>query len=122
MAESMPITASLLEAAEIEPERARAVLAEALGGGDDGELYLERRESEVLLFDNGRLKEASFDTAQGFGLRAVAGEAVGYAHSSEMSEPALRRAADAVAAVRRGIGRVSGRFQLSDVTCSPGLP
>ena len=107
MAESMPITGSLLEAAGVEPERARDILAEALSGGDDGELYLERRESEVLLFDNGRLKEASFDTAQGFGLRAVAGEAVGYAHSSEMSEAALRRAADAVASVRRGH---AGRF------------
>ena len=54
------------------------------------------------MFDNGRLKTANFDTDQGFGLRAVAGEATGYAHSSEISEPALRRAADAVAAVKGG--------------------
>src|SRR5690606_32850952 len=53
-------------------------------------------------FDNGRLKTASYDEARGFGLRAVAGEAVGYAHSDEISEPALRRAVDAVGAVTRG--------------------
>src|SRR5919202_248119 len=101
------ISGNLLEAAGLDAARTRRLLAEALDGADDGELYLERRDSEVLLFDNGRLKEASFDTAQGFGLRAVADEAVGYAHSSEMSEAALKRAADAVAAVRRGY---RGRF------------
>ena len=101
MAEPRAISGNLLEAAGLDAERVRRLLAETLDGADDGELYLERRESEILLFDNGRLREASFDTAQGFGLRAVAEEAVGYAHSSELSEEALRRAADAVSAVRR---------------------
>lgn len=86
----------------VDREKARAVLAEALAGGDDGELFLEKRKSESLLFDNGRLKSASYGTAQGFGLRVVAGEAVGYAHASEISEAALRRAAAAAAAVKRG--------------------
>ena len=54
------------------------------------------------MFDNGRLKTANFNTDQGFGLRAVAGEATGYAHSSELSEAALLRAADAVSAVKAG--------------------
>ena len=54
------------------------------------------------MFDNGRLKAASFNTDQGFGLRAVAGEAVGYAHAGDLSEAALKRAADAVSAVTRG--------------------
>ena len=54
------------------------------------------------MFDNGRLKQATYDTAQGFGLRAVKGEAVGYAHASDVSEAALARAADAVRAVQGG--------------------
>ncbi len=78
------------------------LVAEALGGADDGELYLEYRQSESFQFDDGRLKSASFDTSQGFGLRAVAGESTGYAHASELSEAAMRRAAQAVRAVRRG--------------------
>ena len=64
----------------------RSFVSDALHGADDGELYLEYSQSESLSFDNGRLKGGSFNTDQGFGLRAVAGEAVGYAHSGEMSE------------------------------------
>ena len=54
-------------------------------------------QTEALVFDNGRLKQATYDTSQGFGLRAVKDDAVGYAHSSDVSLPALIRAADAVA-------------------------
>ena len=92
----------LLEAADLDPARARAIVADALDGADDGELFVEYSQSETLMFDNGRLKHANFDTEQGFGLRAVAGEAAGYAHSGDISEAALKRAADAVAAVKRG--------------------
>jgi TldD protein len=95
-------TRSILERAGLAPETARAAVADALKGADDGELFLEYSQSEGLVFDNGRLKSASFDTSQGFGLRAVAGEAAGYAHSGEISEPAIRRAADAVQAVKKG--------------------
>ncbi|MBD8553265.1 metalloprotease TldD [Rhizobium sp. CFBP 8762] len=80
----------------------RSVLNETLGRADDGELFIEHIQSESLSFDNGRLKGGSFNTDQGFGLRAVAGEAVGYAHSGELSLAALRRAGDAVGAVSRG--------------------
>ncbi len=69
---------------------------------DDGELYLEYSQSEVLSFDDGRLKTANFDTEQGFGLRTVAGEATGYAHASELSEDAIKRASAAVGAVKSG--------------------
>ena len=57
---------------------------------------------EALVFDDSRLKSASFDTTQGFGLRAVAGEATGYAHASELSEAALKRAASSIDAVKSG--------------------
>ena len=69
-------------------------LQEATQGADDGELFLERRQSEALVFDDGRVKTASFDAAQGFGLRAVRGEVSGYAHSSDISEAALQRAVE----------------------------
>ncbi len=86
----------------LDPEVARRITAGALDGADDGELYLEYVQSESLSFDNGRLKGASFNTSQGFGLRAVTGELSGFAHSGEISEAALKRAADAVGAVRGG--------------------
>jgi TldD protein len=77
-------------------------VADALKGADDGELFVEHAQAESLTFDNGRLKGGSFNTDQGFGLRAVADEAVGYAHSGELSLAALSRAADAVGAVTHG--------------------
>jgi len=81
---------------------AERTLRHALSGSDDGELFLEYRESELISLDNGRIDNTGFGTALGFGLRAVAGEATGYAHAGELSEPALRRAAESVAAVSRG--------------------
>ncbi len=76
----------------IDETRALSLLREAVAGGDDGELFLERRSSEALVFDDGRIKTASFDAGQGFGLRAVNGEVSGYAHATEISETALKRA------------------------------
>ncbi len=93
---------SLLEAFDCSPEQIKTLVADTVSGSDDGELFLEQREGEALVFDNGRLKTANFNTDQGFGLRAVAGESTGYAHSSELSKAALLRAADAVSAVKHG--------------------
>ena len=74
----------------------------ALDGCDDGELFMEYKQSEALAWDDGRLKSASFDTSQGFGLRAVSDESTGYAHASELSEAAIKRASDTVQSVRQG--------------------
>ena len=82
--------------------RTEALVAEALGVADDGELFLEYSQSESFSWDDGRLKSASFDTAHGFGLRAVAGEATGYAYASTLAEDALRRAGATVKAVHSG--------------------
>src|SRR6266508_3219199 len=100
-------TLSLMARTGLDQNRAESLLKRGLEGSDDGELFLEYRQAEALVFDNGRLKQATYDTAQGFGLRAVKGEAVGYAHASDMSDPSLRRAADAVRAVQGGY---SGRY------------
>jgi TldD protein len=86
--------------------RVERIVDEALHGADDGELFLEYAQSEALAFEDGRLKSAAFDTTQGFGLRAVAGEAIGFAHASELSEEAIMRAAATVKAVRAGRGGV----------------
>jgi TldD protein len=93
---------SLLTQFDISDDRVRRIVTDTINGADDGELYLEFSESESLMFDNGRLKTANFNTDQGFGLRAVAGEATGYAHSNELSEAALLRASDAVSTVKGG--------------------
>jgi TldD protein len=93
---------SLLNRFDVNEDDVKSLVAETIRGADDGELFLEYSDSEALMFDNGRLKTANFNTEQGFGLRAVAGEATGYAHSSELSHAALLRASDAVSAVKSG--------------------
>jgi TldD protein len=93
---------SLIDRSGLDRGKISGLIKRGLEGSDDGELFLEYRQSEALLFDNGRLKQATYDTAQGFGLRAVKDEAVGYAHASDLSEAAIARAADAVRAVKGG--------------------
>jgi TldD protein len=97
-----PALSSLIDRAGLDKGKVGQIVKRGLDGADDGELFLEYRQSEALVFDNGRLKQATYDTAQGFGLRAVKDEAVGYAHASDVSEAALARAADAVRAVKGG--------------------
>ncbi len=84
---------------------ALSLLREAVAGADDGEIYLERRRSEALVLDDGRIKHAGYDASEGFGLRAVRGEVAGYAHSTEISEAALRRA---VGTARLAVGQGGG--------------
>jgi TldD protein len=92
----------LLNETDLSVEQATQLTADALKDADDGELFLEYRQSESLTFDNGRLNTASYDTSRGFGLRAVAGEAAGYAQSSEISAAALKRASAAIQPVKAG--------------------
>ncbi|WP_417719775.1 metalloprotease TldD [Salipiger sp.] len=89
----------------LDPDVSLALLREALAGAEDGELFLERRRSEALVLDDGRIRTASYDASEGFGLRAVKGEAAGYAHSSELSESAIRRA---TGTVRLAVGEGGG--------------
>jgi len=92
---------------KLDAGRVQHLVDAALADCDAGELFLEYSQSESLVYDDGCLKQASFDTAQGFGLRAVAGESTGYAHSCELSEAAIARAANAVQVVKQGY---SGRL------------
>ncbi len=88
--------------AALDRTAAERIVNGALAGMDDGELFLEYRESEQLSLDDGRIRSAGFDTQLGFGLRAVLGEEAGYAHAGEVSADALGRAAATVSAVRAG--------------------
>ena len=87
----------------IDESAALATLRAATAGADDGEIFLERKRSEAIVLDDGRIKTASYDASEGFGLRAVRGEVAGYAHSTEISEKALSRAAE-TARLAVGVG------------------
>ncbi|WP_438988070.1 metalloprotease TldD [Marivivens donghaensis] len=89
----------------LDQDQALVLLREATAGADDGELFLERRRAEVLTLDDGRIKTASYDSSEGFGLRAVRGETAGYAHSTTIDESSLKRA---VATARLAVGDGGG--------------
>ena len=90
---------SFLYRDQLSPDAAQALTAQVLDKADDGELYLQYRKAEAFGFDDGRLKTASYDTAAGFGLRAVSGEMTAFAHANELSEAAIRRAGETMALI-----------------------
>ncbi|MCC6788148.1 MAG: metalloprotease TldD [Hyphomonadaceae bacterium] len=96
------LSATPEHAAEMDWDAAARILADAAKGADDGEIFAEDTRAESFHWDDGRLKSASFDATQGFGLRVVAGERAGYGHASVLETEAVSRAADAAAAVKMG--------------------
>lgn len=81
-------------AASWSPDEVETVLSKHLYGMDDGELFLEYRESETLGIENGLLRQAGFQRSSGFGLRGVQGEQTVFAHSGTLGRDALQRAAE----------------------------
>lgn len=80
-------------------DEVQKVLHQRLRGMDDGELFLEHRENETLGLENGVLRQAGFNRASGFGLRAVQGEQTFFAHSSTLGRDALSRACEGLYAL-----------------------
>ncbi len=82
----------------------------ALNHLDDGELYLEYKQSDALLLDDNRIKSANYDIEKGFGLRGVVGESTAYAHSSQISDIYIKRAIETINNVKAGH---SGNIEIS---------
>ena len=83
-------------------DKVKNLVTDTLYGCDDGELYIEANVSESFLFDDGVLKNTSFNKNKGFGLRGVKEELIGYSHSSEFSIDALKEASRTVSTVKSG--------------------
>ena len=78
------------------------VLSEALRhGGDFAEVFAEDRSTSSALLDDGRVEELSSGRERGAGIRVVSGETTGFAHTADLSESGLLRAAEAASAVAR---------------------
>jgi len=103
---------------KLDPQKVEKLVDNSLTGGDDGELYMEYVQTEFFSFDDGRLKTCTYDTDMGFGLRSVAGETFGFAHSSELSEKSIARAGETVKAVQQGHG---GTMDLSPIKTNQQL-
>jgi len=79
------------------------VLGEALRhGGDFAEVFAEDRVTSSAMLDDGRVEELSSGRDRGAGIRVVVGETTGFAHTADLSETGLIRAAEAASAVAQG--------------------
>ncbi len=79
------------------------LLALALGrGGDFADLYFEHQHSTSLTLEDRLVKSAASSTTCGVGVRVVAGERSGYAHTDDLSPAALTRAAQTAAYIASG--------------------
>ncbi|HBQ23606.1 MAG TPA: metalloprotease TldD [Alphaproteobacteria bacterium] len=70
---------------------------DAFTKADDGEVFVEASERRIVGLDDSRITTATRSSEAGFGLRVIKGDRVGYAHSDNLDEAALKRASDAVA-------------------------
>ena len=95
---------SLIDQFDIDRPQVEQMLSSSIGEAEDGELFMEFRETEALVFDNGKLKAGNFSNSHGYGLRAVSGEVSAYAHSGDISKQGLKRCCDAVETIKRGKG------------------
>ena len=80
-------------------------LSEALAtGGEFAEVFVEDRKSSSALLDDGKVEELTSGRTRGAGIRVVVGETTGFAHTSDLSEAGLAKAARAAAAAARSGG------------------
>ena len=95
------------------------VLSEALRhGGEFAEVFAEDRSTSSALLDDGRVEELSSGRERGAGIRVVSGETTGFAHTADLSEGGLLRAAEAASAVARTGG--GGTRTVEVVALRPG--
>jgi len=73
-------------------------------GGEFAEVFAEDRSSSSAVLDDGRVEELSSGRDRGAGIRVVSGETTGFAHTADLSEAGLLKAAEAAAAVARDGG------------------
>ncbi|NEZ02934.1 metalloprotease TldD [Wenzhouxiangella sp. XN201] len=71
---------------------------------DFGELYFQHRLAEGWALEDGAVKNGSYDSDQGVGVRAVSGAGTGFAYADSMALPALLDAAGSARAIARSGG------------------
>ena len=97
------------------------VLTEALRhGGEFAEVFAEDRSTSSALLDDGRVEELSSGRERGAGIRVVSGDTTGFAHTADLTESGLLRAAEAASAVARSGGGGTGTVAVGPLRTSAG--
>ena len=95
---------------------ARAFDAALSSKVDYADLYFEHTTFESVSLEESMVKKANASLSQGVGVRAVAGDKTGYAHSNEITVPQLEAAAKAARVI------AAGGSPAASVALSPRAP
>ncbi|MCL5076882.1 MAG: TldD/PmbA family protein [Actinobacteria bacterium] len=76
------------------------VLASAVArGGEFAEIFVEDKKTSSASLDDGKVEELSSGISRGAGIRVVVGDTTGFAHTADLSESGLLKAAEAARSV-----------------------
>ncbi len=96
------------------------VLSTAMrSGGEFAEVYAEDKRSTSAGLDDGRVEQVTSGRDRGAGIRVIAGETTGFAHTSDLSEGGLLAAAEAAAAAARQGGGGTRTVALTRAVTTP---
>ena len=99
---------SVTESPLVDPEVVARVLAKGRStGAEFAEIFVEDKRSTSAGLDDNKVEQVNSGRDRGAGIRVIAGETTGFAHTSDLSERGLLAAAEAAAqAARQGDGGV----------------
>jgi TldD protein len=90
-------------------------VSETLKNCDDGELFFESSKNESFVLDDNKIKNTSYDTSLGYGLRAVTDDVTAYSHSNEISKKSLTEASKSLfSSLKNKNGKISTSPQRSN--------
>ena len=81
---------------KLDMQKTLRILKDTTIGADDGELFIEKNINEGLVFDDKKLRQSSFNINEGFGIRTVTGEKIGFSHSSKITEQSIKEASKTI--------------------------
>jgi len=102
----------------IDQKKTISCLKTATKNTDDGELFFERTQNESFLYDNRKLKNSSFISREGFGIRAVKGERTAYSHSSDINLESIKNASEAISLKNKESDLIEKNFNKLELTSS----
>ena len=86
----------------ISKEQAEEVLSAALQrGGEFAEIFAEERSSVSGYLDDQKIEEFSSGSSKGVGIRVITGNSTGFAHTADLSEAGLAKAAESAAMIAK---------------------
>ena len=99
---------SVTESPLVDPDVISRVLAKGRStGAEFAEIFVEDKRSTSAGLDDNKVEQVNSGRDRGAGIRVIAGETTGFAHTSDLSERGLLAAAEAAAqAARQGDGGV----------------